>query len=134
MDEDVRILLVDDEKNFLRSLEKTFIREGYDVDTAGGNEEAMEIFTEAQQEGEPFRMAVIDLNMPDFDGASSPQAGLHLLEKLLEADPHVSIIVLSAFDEVEKAKSATRIGAKDYFVKGRDASLLELVEKVLEGK
>jgi YesN/AraC family two-component response regulator len=133
MEDEIRVLLVDDEQNFLRSLEKTFLRQGYDVDTAGGNEDALELFQEAIEEGEPFGVVIVDLNMPDFDGKTSPNAGLHLVEKLMEVAPEVNIIVLSAFDEVEKAKSATRIGARDYFVKGRDEDLLDKVENVLEG-
>ena len=37
MDVEPRILVVDDEENLLRSVEKTLLREGFDVETADGN-------------------------------------------------------------------------------------------------
>jgi DNA-binding NtrC family response regulator len=131
-DQDVRILLVDDERLVRRSMEKTLIRAGYDVETAGNVTDGLALFQEAIKEGEPFNIAVVDLNMPDFDGQENANAGLHLLTKVLELDNNLPVVVLTAFDDVTRAKEAVLRGARAYFVKGREAGLLELVEDILE--
>jgi DNA-binding NarL/FixJ family response regulator len=72
--------------------------------------------------------------MPNFQGVESADAGLELLKKLLEAQPGLPVIVLTAFDAVSKAKAAISAGARDYFVKGREEGLVELVQKTLGEK
>jgi two-component system OmpR family response regulator/two-component system response regulator QseB len=130
---DVRVLLVDDERLVLRSIEKTFLRAGYDVGTAGNVTTGLQAFEAALEEGDPFQIAVVDLNMPDFDGRDDPEAGLHLLSKLLETDDRLPVVVLTAFDQVERAKEAVSRGARAYFVKGREAGLIELVNEFVGG-
>lgn len=132
MDTEPRILVVDDEENLLRSVEKTLFREGYDVETASGNAEAYTIMQEALSEEEPFDLVLLDLNMPDFDGKESKYAGLQLLERLKEIAPDVPVIINSAWDEVETAKMCIDKGATDYFVKGRTDEMLNKIHAVLD--
>ena len=80
---------------------------------------------------EPFDIAVLDLNMPDFDGAENADAGLHLLTRLLEQQADLPVVVLTAFDQVTRAKDAVSRGARAYFVKGREAGLVELIQDIL---
>lgn len=132
MNKPIKILLVDDERPVLRSMEKTFLRAGFDVETAGDVTEGLAIFKKAVKSKEPFDIAVLDLNMPNFDGVESPDAGLDLLKRLLEVQADLPVIVLTAFDTVAKAKAALTAGARDYFVKGREEGLVELVRKTLK--
>jgi DNA-binding NtrC family response regulator len=127
----IQVLLVDDEKPVLRSMEKTFLRAGFDVETAGDVAEGWMLFRQALERQKPFDIAVLDLNMPNFDGVESPDAGLDLLKRLVEVRPDLPVIVLTAFDTVSKAKAALSAGARDYFVKGREEGLVELVNKTL---
>jgi len=136
--EAVRILLVDDERLVRRSMEKTLLRAGFDVDTAENATDGLALFEAAlgeaalgDAEDGPFDMAILDLNMPNFEGVEDSNAGLKLLSKLLEIAPHLPVIVLTAFDEVERAKNAVRRGARAYFVKGREAELIEIVNDIL---
>jgi YesN/AraC family two-component response regulator len=131
--EDARILLVDDERLVRRSMEKTLLRAGFDVDTADNALNGLALFEEAIEDDEerPFDLAILDLNMPSFDGTVDANAGLHLLSKLLEIDQDLPVIVLTAFDEVERAKRTVKLGARAYFVKGREAELLEIVKDIL---
>ncbi len=71
--------------------------------------------------------------MPNFEGIIAPDAGLDLLKTLLEVQPTLPVIVLTAFDEVAKTKAVINAGARDYFVKGREEGLVELVNKTLSG-
>lgn len=131
MEDEIRILLVDDERLVLRSLEKTLMRAGFDVETAMDTRTALSLF-EAACEANPFDLAIVDLHMPNFEGVDDPDAGLVLLSKLLEIQPTLPVVVLTAFDEVGRAKDAVARGAKAYFVKGREAGLLELVNHILD--
>jgi DNA-binding NtrC family response regulator len=130
MDEDVKILLVDDERMVRRSMEKTLTRAGFYVVTAEDTSSALELFKEEMAE-EPFSLALLDLNMPNFAGVPAANAGLELLSELVKVQPDLPVVVLTAFDEVERAKDAVTRGARAYFVKGREAGLLELVNEIL---
>lgn len=132
MKEDVKVLLVDDEKLVLRSIEKSLVRAGFDVEAVGDVTAALALFKETAASDAPFDIAILDLNMPNFEGDVDPTAGLQLLSKLLETQPGFPVIVLTAFDEVERAKDAVRRGARAYFVKGREADLIALVERIVQ--
>lgn len=132
MQEEVKVLLVDDEKLVLRSIEKSLLRAGFDVESAGDVITGLALFQEMMAGDVPFDIAILDLNMPNFEGYEDPTAGLQLLSKLLEVQPGFPVIVLTAFDEVERAKDAVRRGARAYFVKGREADLIALVERIIK--
>jgi DNA-binding NtrC family response regulator len=132
MAEEIKILLVDDEELVLRSLEKTLLRAGFDVQTAENVSAGLTSFEAAQSAGEPFDLAILDLNMPGFDGQDDANAGLALLSKLVEMNADLPVIILTAFDEVSRAKEAVARGARAYFVKGREAGLVELVDRIIE--
>ncbi|RMF03749.1 MAG: response regulator [Chloroflexi bacterium] len=131
MDREPKILLVDDEENILRSVEKTLFRAGFDVETAGGNAEAYQMYLEAITGGAPFDLVIIDLNMPDFDGKEGRYAGLELLKRIKGQTPGIPVIANSAWDEVETAKLCIEQGAADYFVKGRNQEMLQKIQTVL---
>lgn len=131
MDTEPKILVVDDEENLLRSVEKTLFREGFEVETAGGNVTAYELIQDALVEGQPFDLVILDLNMPNFEGKESKYAGLELLERLKKVSPGLPVIVNSAWDEVETAKACIDKGAADYFVKGRTDEMMQKIRAVL---
>ena len=131
MTAEVRILLVDDEKLVRRSMEKTLLRAGFDVETAENTSAGLAAFKAAQGEDEPFDLAILDLNMPNLEEQKDPNAGLKLLSKLLEVDADLPIVVLTAFDEVARAKEAVARGARAYFVKGREAGLIKIINDII---
>jgi CheY-like chemotaxis protein len=124
------ILLVDDERLVQRSMEKTLLRAGYDVLTASDCISGLETFT---TNADTIDLAVFDLNMPGFDGLPKSAAGLDLLKTVLKAKPQLPAVVLTAYDEMGKAREAVNIGARAYFVKGREQGLVELIESILAG-
>jgi ActR/RegA family two-component response regulator len=132
MAEEIKILLVDDEELVLRSMEKTLLRAGFDVETAGNVSAGLALFEAARGTDEPFELAILDLNMPGFDGQDDANAGLALLSKLVESDADLPVIILTAFDEVARAKEAVARGARAYFVKGREAGLVDLVNSIIK--
>ncbi len=122
------VLLVDDEKLIQRSLEKTLLRAGFDVLTASDCKSGSEVF--AQNVGE-INIAVLDLNMPSFDGTPKTGAGFDLLDDLKKKKADLPVIILTAYDEVSRAKDAVSHGANAFFVKGREQGLVELIQKIL---
>lgn len=122
------ILLVDDEKLILRSLEKTLLRAGYDVLTASDCKSGSETF---EQNRDDVNVAVLDLNMPGFDGIPKTGAGLDLLDDLKKQNAELPVVILTAYDEVNRAKDAVARGASSFFVKGREQGLVELIQKIL---
>jgi len=123
------VLLVDDEKLVLRSLEKTLLRAGYDVLTASDCKSGSETFA---QNAAQVAIAVLDLNMPAFDGLPKAGAGLDLLSDLKKQKADLPVVILTAYDEVAKAREAAGGGASAFFVKGREQGLVELIEKILK--
>jgi len=122
------VLLVDDERLILRSLEKTLLRAGFDVITASDCKSGSETFA---QNSDTINIAVLDLNMPSFDGMPKTGAGLDLLADLKKQKPSLPVVILTAYDEVNKAKDSVAGGASAFFVKGREQGLVELIEKIL---
>lgn len=125
------VLLVDDEKLIQRSLEKTLLRAGFDVITAADCISASEIFA---QNISDVSIAVLDLNMPGFDGTPKTGAGLDLLDDLKKQKASLPVVILTAYDEVSRAKDAVSRGANAFFVKGREQGLVELIQKILDEK
>ena len=122
------VLLVDDEKLIQRSLEKTLLRAGFDVLTASDCKAGSEVFV---QNAGTVDIAVLDLNMPGFDGLPKNDAGLDLLADLKQKKADLPVVILTAYDEVNKAKDAVSKGANAFFVKGREQGLVELIRKIL---
>ena len=86
---------------------------------------------EAIEDGQPFDLVIIDLNMPDFKGNETKYAGLELLDRIKAKSPDLPVIANSAWDEVETAKKCIDKGAADYFVKGRNEEMLVKIRVVL---
>jgi DNA-binding NtrC family response regulator len=128
-----KLLLVDDEPLVLRSLQKTLLRAGFGVETARDCTTGLATFEAAQAEGAPFDVVILDINMPGFDGLESAGAGLTLLDQLKVRRPDLPVVMLSAYDEVDKAKDAVNRGARDYCVKGREQGLVDTVNRILAG-
>ncbi|GAB4579373.1 MAG: hypothetical protein Fur0022_21110 [Anaerolineales bacterium] len=127
-----KILLVDDEPLIRRSMQKTLVRLGFEVMTAANCAEGLATFETGLASSHPFDLALLDLNMPGFDGHPQDGAGLELLSRLVAKQPGLPVIILTAYDEVAKAKDAITRGARDYFVKGRDEGLIDLIDAILE--
>jgi DNA-binding NtrC family response regulator len=131
MKDKFRILLVDDEWPVLRSEQKMLSYEGFEVATAQNSQQALQLFQQARQAGSPFQVAIVDLKMANLEGVETIEAGFELLQKLLDLQPDLPVIVLTAYDTVAMVKTALKAGARDFFVKGQDEDLAALVRKAL---
>ena len=87
--ERAKILVVDDEENFLRLLTHTLKKDGYEVKTAADGQEALRLL-----EHEKFDLALIDLRM-------TPMDGLAVLGGIKRQSPHTEVIMITAYPSAE---------------------------------
>jgi DNA-binding response OmpR family regulator len=100
-----RILVVEDERKVLRSLERGLLAEGYDVVATATGEEG---FRQASTQG--FDCVVLDLLLPGRNG-------LNVLADLRKMAIKTPILILTACDAVEDRVIGLDAGADDYLVK-----------------
>jgi DNA-binding NtrC family response regulator len=118
-----RILIVDDELVVRDSLAKWFTSEGYTARPVNGAREALEIITQAE-----FDIALLDIKMPGMDG-------MELQARLKEADPDLTVVIMTGYASVDTAVQALKRGAYDYITKPVDPDeLSHLVSNALEHK
>jgi putative two-component system response regulator len=100
-----RVLIVDDDESIRVAMSRFLQRCGYDVVSAGSGDQALHAF---QLGG--FDAVVSDVRMP---GLSGPE----LVPRILERDPDVAVLMLSAINDALTAAQVLAIGASDYLVK-----------------
>jgi len=118
-----RILVVDDELVVRDSLSKWFNSEGYTATPVASARLALETIQQNE-----FDVALIDIKMPGMDG-------MELQGRLVDADPDLTLIIMTGYASVETAVQALKRGAYDYITKPVDPDeLSHLVAKALEHK
>ena len=117
------ILVVDDESGARTTLAILLRKRGHRVTQAEGAKAAAKALAEAV-----FDVVVTDLRMPDGDG-------LEVLRTAKAHAPETAVILLTAYAGWESAKEAIRLGAFDYFEKGKEPEeFLHRIDKALEEK
>ncbi|MCU0724349.1 MAG: response regulator [Planctomycetes bacterium] len=101
----IRVLLVDDETEFLESMAKALSRRGFVVLTAASGTEG-----QAMAEAEPLDVAVLDVKMPDIDG-------YELFRRVRKAKPSLPILILTGHGTIDKAFELSKGGVFDYLAK-----------------
>ena len=115
-----RILIVDDEKDFLDIIAERIGARGMDVATATSAEAALNMVEE-----ESFDVVIMDFMMPALDGFKAL--------KLMKAKrPDIQIILLTGNVPDEKRMEAIALGALDVIEKPPD--LKDLIQKIKEAK
>ena len=100
-----RILIVEDERKVLRSLERGLQSEGYEVATASTGEAGHELAS-----AEHFDCMILDLLLPGRDG-------MEVLRALRAAGKTLPVLILTARDAVEDRVIGLDAGGDDYLVK-----------------
>ena len=114
-----RILLVEDESVFAKAVKKHLERAKYKVDLAGDLSTAREHYKNNNPD-----LVLLDMRLPDG-------SGLDLLSEIKKSFTNTSVLVMSAYGELEDAVSAMKLGASDYLKKPIDLEELIInVEKV----
>jgi DNA-binding NtrC family response regulator len=113
-----RIIVIDDEQDFLDSLRRGLITAGYsDVRLSNNPKEAATLF----ERGEIFDIALIDITMPEM-------TGVELLEVIKGHSPSTECIMITAVNEAKVAVECLKKGAYDYLTKpvSRDDLVLRI--------
>lgn len=109
-----KILLAEDDIDFGNILKQYLELSDYSITWAKDGNEALEIF-----KSETFNICVFDVMMPKLDGFS-------LAEKIIEINPEVPFIFLTARKQKEDKIKGLKLGADDYIVKPFEADELVL--------
>ena len=111
-----RLLLVDDDKDFLQIMTRSLTRKGFEVLAANSLESAKKYL---RQE---IDFAVVDLMI-------GRESGLTLIPKLKSANPAMRIVLLTGYASILTAVEAIKLGANNYLAK--PAGVDELLEKLI---
>lgn len=115
-----RVLLVDDEVEFVDLLAERLTARGLSVLVAHDGDEALRILAGGSgEEATPdeVSVAVLDINLPG-------KSGLDILRELKAERPHVEAIMLTGAAEVGTAVTGMKLGAVDYLLKPVDVEVL----------
>lgn len=115
-----KVLIVDDEKDFLDIIAERIRARGMDVSTAPSAEDALRMIEE-----EFFDVVIMDFMMPALDGFKA-------LKLMKTEQPEVQIILLTGNVPDEKRIEAKALGALDVIEKPPD--LQDLIQKIKKAK
>ena len=112
----IKVLLVDDEKEFIEVLSERLEVRGFDVKTALSGEEALEWIHKSE-----FHVILLDVMMPGYNG-------IEILKEIKRTRPSIHVIMLTGHAKIDTAVRGIELGAYDYLLKPLEIE--PLVEKI----
>ena len=100
-----RLLIVDDEEQFVEALSERLSMRGYDVTTSHTGEDAVEKITDYN-----FDVVILDVRLPGIEGTE-------VLRKIRDLKPLTEVIMLTGYGTMEIAIEGMKLGAFDFLVK-----------------
>lgn len=117
---EAKVLLVDDEQDFLETLSSRLEMRGLKVSAVTSGEQAV-----AEAKEQDYDAIVVDLAMPGIDG-------LETLKRIKADNPNAEIIMLTGQASIQSGVEAMKLGAGDFLQK--PVELSELMNKIGEAK
>ena len=114
----LRLLIVDDEEDFLVSMKRVLVRRGVEVTTASSGAEGLALLQERA-----FAVVLADVKMPGMNG-------IELLREVKRCQPLTEVIFLTGHPSVDVAVAGVKGGAFDYLVKPTDID--DLLDKLAD--
>jgi DNA-binding NtrC family response regulator len=105
---DPRILIIDDEDAIRESLDTLLTLEGFSVSTAGDGPSGLELLSRNE-----YDLLLLDLALPG-------QSGMDLLPRIVEMQPNLPVIMITAYGTVGNVVDAIRAGAENFVQKPWD--------------
>jgi len=119
----IKLLLVDDEIDFLQPIAERLALKDFDAIVASNGREAIDA-----AEKDLFDVAVVDFQMPGMDGTQ-------VLKALKERHKYLEIIMLTGHATVESAVECTKLGAFKYLEKPYNfEKLIEVIKEAYEAR
>jgi DNA-binding NtrC family response regulator len=114
------ILVIDDEAEIREGLELLLKTEGYQVSMADTGQSGLLRLGE-----QPYDLLLLDVSLPDRNG-------IELLKDIRRQDPHLPIVLITAYGSIEMARAAFKSGAMDYITKpwSNDELLAQVAQAV----
>ncbi len=109
-DAPISVLVVDDEEPIRNALKKFLNQQGYDVATAASGDEALRVLQRHK-----VSVVLLDVRMPG-------KSGIDLVPQVLELEPAIAILMLTAVNDATTAALCMQRGAMDYLTKPIDLS------------
>ena len=114
----IKILLVDDQKDFIESLAERLQLRDFDVSTALNGIDALKLMEENE-----FDVIVLDVKMPG-------KSGIDILKEIKNTNQLSQVIMLTGHATVESAIQGMKLGAYDYIMKPTvTEDLINLINK-----
>jgi two-component system, NtrC family, response regulator AlgB len=110
-----KVLIIDDDRNILTTLEVYLEDKGFKVQKASSGKEGLKCFHK-----EPPDMVLLDMKLPDTDG-------LDVLKEIVNSGIKTQVVMITAYATIETAVSAVKMGAFDYLPKPFVPDQLDLV-------
>jgi DNA-binding NtrC family response regulator len=114
----IKVLVVDDEKDFLASLVRRLKRRQLEVQGVDSGQAALDHLA-----AHPVDVVVLDVKMPGMDG-------LEALSRIKETHPFVEVILLTGHASVDAGMKGISLGAFEYLIK--PVTLDQLLERINE--
>jgi len=106
MGKDIKIMLVDDEREILKMLEAALKKSGFTSIRSFTNPvEAVKSYN-----GSNYDVVLLDIMMPEMDG-------LEVLDKLKEKNNKLNVIMMTAYSSLDRVLKSHKIGADHYILK-----------------
>jgi len=115
-----KVLVVDDERDFLESVVRRLQRRGLEAQGAGSGMEALKLIAEGSPD-----VVVLDVKMPDMDGIAT-------LRAIKSRDPKIEVILLTGHASVGSGVEGVELGAFDYMIK--PVKLDDLIERIRDAR
>lgn len=106
------ILIIDDEKSIRKTLREILEYEKFKIDEAADGLEGLALVSKGK-----YDVILCDIKMPKIDG-------IEVLEKIIETNPDVPVIMISGHGNIETAVEAVKKGAYDFIEKPLDLNRL----------
>ena len=115
-----KILIIDDDKLLQNSL-RNILSAKYDTIIAGSGEAGMEIL-----KTDSIDLVLLDIRLPGIDG-------IETLRRIKERHGNLSVVMMTAYEDIKTVVRSMKIGATDYLVKPLDIDELDIIiEKAVE--
>jgi DNA-binding NtrC family response regulator len=112
----MKILLVDDDQNFLSVAKKRLVKRGHTVQVASNESEVFKTL-----QAQIIHVVVLDVKMPGM-------SGIEILKEIKKKFPMVQVIMLTGVPTVGCAADSLKLGALSYLIKPVDIE--ELLQKI----
>jgi DNA-binding NtrC family response regulator len=119
----MRLLIVDDEEKFLRTISERLKLKGFDVTTALDGKSAVKSAKKAR-----FDLVLLDLRLPDMEGSQ-------VLKQLKKKHKFLEVVMLTGYASLESAVECTKLGAYGYLEKSSDfEAIIRTLQEAYEAR